>query len=447
MKLKKYLIFSLFLFLSFQNFAQEKRQNFLKTLFENKIISNYQRNYFLNNPKELESNETFRKILLDAPNTLHISFEKDFPLSGQAMFEVTAKKIANKFFQNDTLKIKSISTKPSQLDNSPFASEIHAKIQFENYNYEIKKADYFSLKDTSNLNNLDIFDWTTDINNFSFFNDFLLDKEKEDRIFRIACRDNLSEIFYLKINNTNFKKLRESFEYDPKFDISGGDTFNGFSLDKRFTWKNLNKLINEARKTDLPIIKSNEEIIYSIREFNHYNSSAGDFLYGIFKGNVDAPIGKIEFGGVSYFENLKNPFEFSLNILEKASNGVFKVGKFKDNIEDVQLKPFIKDRIVEVSFTFKNKDYKFNWKEETMPINANEEYLEGNNNITVLLKDVVTMANEAFKDSDIPYQFYLLQQHDGDEPPNTTVFFSKIQHEWFIKNFPDLFWDGIYPVR
>lgn len=393
---------------------------------------------------EFKDYKTLRKILLEDSNSLQINFEKDFFLSGEAFFEVVAKKIAERLFDGNTLKITYVGTVPSQLLDSPFTNEIHTKIQLDDYTYQAQIIDFTSLKDSSKIDALNVFHSSTDINRFRFFNDFLLDLNKEDRIFQIAHKDKPSEVFYTKMSNDGFEKLNNFFLFDRKFEINGGHPLYGFNLDDRYRWQNLNESINGAREVGLQVVRSNEEIIYSLRESNFSISSPENFLYEILRGNQNMAMCRNDFGGVSYDENKKNPFEVILNLLEKSSNGFFKADSFTDNIEEIELKPFTKKRKVKISFIFKEQVYQYSWNEKTI---AKEDYSCDDNRIFVLLKDVVSMVNKAFAMSNTPFQFYLLQQYKYFELPNTAVLLSKVQYEWFLKKFPDIFWDGIYPVE
>lgn len=432
------------IFFSYQSFGQERINILLKTLLDNKMISDAEKSIFLKDQNKLENPETIRRILLAAPNTLHLNFEKDFLSTGKEMFIVTLRKISNKFFKNDSLNIKDFSIKPYQLNYMPYANEIHANIQINNFNYQISLADYFTQKNTNELNNLAIFDVTTDIDNFGFFNDFLLDQQLEERIFKITSENYPNEVFYIKINNSNYKVFKDVLTNDAKFSIKGGDYSEGFNLDPRYNYNNLNKLIDEVKSTDLLITKTNEEIIKNIRKNSSGNYYPQSFIYSLLEKNQ---LCFIESGVAKYPEDLKNPFTFILKSLVESSNGHFNVENVNDNILRVQQNPFIENRKIEVSFTYNKVEFKHNWVIPTMPSDANKEYLDENNQISILFKDVVNMVNEALRKSNSNYQYYFLQQNDGYEPPNTVVLLNSIQYNWFLKNFSDIFWNGIYPIK
>lgn len=431
-------VFAVFLFQnSLSVFGQAK---FIDVLYKNQMISDKVRAEFLKNPELTEDSEILMEILSNAKNVLTIDLNgKEYSTGFQLRTEIGTE-ILKKHFPRDSLNIK-VSLKFETNDTSEVCPTYFTTINMVGEKFTEKREEKYCINELSEENAVNFIKKHSDVYNFNYFNYILLDRNNSKRIYKIIIKEYPYLIYYIKLNVEDFEEFGSFIENKFELKLEGLTRYYDKKIDKRFSYDRLNNFLETGRNTGIKIEKTNEEIINNFRK-NKYGFSFPEQILssGILAKNNSSV--SVESGYACYHDSTDKPLFTMLNLFLENSNNLFTFSTYKDNIGKVQNDPFNPKRVVKISFVTNGKEYLKEWREETMPIGSDKDYLDGNNHVVVTLKDIVTLVNEVFKQNNIAQKYYLVNPYDADELPNSAILLDESQFYWINGYFPEIFWKG-----
>ncbi|MGL4629970.1 MAG: hypothetical protein ACRCVT_02095 [Leadbetterella sp.] len=413
--------------------------NFINALLKNNIIDSSQYVYYSSKPKSIIT--SIDSLFSNNKNILKYEL-KETPITAEHLFSDISREIHHKFFTGCALKMKVQPTNIQYEKHNSFT----VSITFENLKYRLKNSSFTYFKNQADQDNIEPYFKVTEMTNFQFFNHFLLDNGSNDRLYKANFFNNPFINYYLKLDNNDYQSFREFISNELNGEIKDELCKYEWPIKKEYEINKLNQLINDARNSDFNFNTLNEEIIFYFREDIYRSCSPRSFVISILNKIPIHLKTYIEWGAESYWKHNLKPLKTVIDSLKRASNGQFNPDSFSDNLKYIHSIPYSNNRNAYISFKIDGKEYRKDWRIKAMPIGSNKEYILGNDEVQVALKDVVELVNMYLEDKNKSHRFCLIQPSEEGYDPDTVCFLNNKQCKWINANFNNFFYDKI-PIK